>query len=390
MDAEPRRVRGWAPSVAVTVVWAAVVIAGGLGSRVIGHWESAVTMLGGSFLAGSSPEGGGAVAFPVFTKALQVPAPVARSFGLSIQAVGMSMATVAILLARRPFHRRAVVVGTGAAVPAFLLALVVAGRPDALWWPSAVPGAWVKATFSIVLATTSVLMVRHLRHGADDHRPLVWNRRFDLVVIIAGAMGGVLASMTGTGANITLFLALVVVADVAPKRALPSAIMVMAAVSVVGLVVLGLVDGQLDVTVAADQVIAVGGRPVALDASRTDLFGLWLAAVPVVAWGAPLGSLAASVVDERLLVRFIALLAAVEVVSTFVLVPELRTEPALIAYLAVGLVAVPVALIVLRRHRHRVFGARFAPSDDGGPAGVAAAADGPAAGGDVSPGARPG
>ena len=77
--------------------------------------------------------------------------------------------------------------------------------------------------------------------------------------------------------------------------------------------------------------------------------------MPVVVWGAPLGSLAASLVREHHLVRFVAALAAIEVATTFILVPELRTEPALIAYLVVGLAIVPMSFILLRRHRHQVF-----------------------------------
>lgn len=357
---------GWALSALASAVWLVVVTSADLWARVLGHWESALTMLFGSFLAGSSPEGGGAVAFPVFTKALEVPAPAARTFGLSIQAVGMTMAAIAIVLNRRPIHRRSLLIGVAVAVPAFLLAAFGLGSADEAFRPSVVPTAWVKATFSIVLATTSILMVRHLRHEPGEHRYRGWSPRLDLGVAIVAAAGGLLSALTGTGANILIFLFLVVLADVAPKTALPTAISVMAAVSIVGFVVFGLVDGHLDIELLSasgaegaatgdDRVVSVGGIPVDLAAGRADLFGLWLAAVPVVVWGAPLGSLAASLVDERHLVRFVALLAAVEVVSTFVLVGELRTEPALVAYLVVGLVVLPAVFIMLRRHRLRVF-----------------------------------
>lgn len=357
-------VRRWGPSLAATVVWAVAVIALGLPGRVAQHGASAVTMLAGSFLAGSSPEGGGAVAFPVFTKALGVPAPVARTFGLSIQAVGMTMATIAILVARRPFHRRAAVVGSVAAVAGFLAAVATLGRPDEAFWPSTVPTPWVKATFSIVLATTSVLMLRQLRQhrGVDHDAELAvdpdrhvglgrWTARTDIALIVVAAAGGALSSMTGTGANIVVFLLLVVAIGVLPKTALPTAIMVMTAVSLVGFVVFVGFDGQFDLTLIDDRVVAVAGTPVDLPSSGGDLLGLWLAAVPVVVWGAPLGSLAASVVAEHHLVRFVALLAGIEVVTTFVLVPELRTDPALLAYLVIGLLILPLTFVVVARSR---------------------------------------
>lgn len=344
----------WVLSGTATLIWLVAVVSTGMGGRVLGHWESAVTMLFGSFLAGSSPEGGGAVAFPVFTKALHVPAPVARTFGLSIQAVGMTMASLSIMAFRREIHGRTVVLGSVGAIAGFLAAVAASGQAEVVFWPPSISGPWVKATFSIVLATTSVLMLRHLRH--EEHEPFPeWNRRLDLGVLVVAVAGGVLSSLTGTGANILIFLFLVVLAGVRPKVALPTALMVMAAVSVVGFTLFGLIDQQLAVEVVDDRVTAVGGAPVDFAAGEADLLGLWLAAVPVVVWGAPLGSLAASLVREHHLVRFVAALAAIEVITTAVLVPELRTEPALIVYLLVGLVALPALFIILQRYRQRVF-----------------------------------
>lgn len=350
-----RRRLSWGISGAASAVWLVAVTATGSLGRVTDNWESALTMLFGSFLAGSSPEGGGAVAFPVFTKGLDVPTPVARTFGLSIQAVGMGVAAASIVLFRRRIHRRAAAVGTGAALAGFAIAVAGFGEPDAVFWPTSIDTPWVKATFTIVLATTSVLMIRHLRHGDHHGSPLEWNRRLDVGLIVAATAGGFVSALTGTGANILVFLFLVVLVDVNPKVALPTAIMIMAAVSAAGLVLFGLVDGQLDVEVVDGVVTSVGGAATALPAGETDLLGLWLAAVPVVVWGAPLGSLAASLVAERRLVQFVALLATVEVVTTFVLVDELRTDGALLTYLVVGLVVTPALLIALRRHRAAVF-----------------------------------
>ena len=348
----------WGLSGAATLVWLVAVVIGGWVGRVIANWESAATMLFGSFLGGSSPLGGGAVSFPVFTKALHVPGSVARTFGLLIQSVGMTMAVVAILLFRRTIHLRAAVVGSIMGTIGFVVAVALWGQPDQLFWPSSIATPWVKATFSIVLATTSVLMVLHSRHTPGDHVPLVWTRRFEVGLALAAFAGGVLSSLAGTGANILVFLFLVVLADVNPKVALPTAIVVMAAVSVVGLVVFGIIDGQLDVDVVGDRVVAVGGQPADLPADRADLLGLWLAAVPVVVWAAPLGSLVASRVSERFLVGFVAVLAAVEVMTTVVLVPELRTEWGLALYLAFGLALFPCCTLLLRRNRQRVFRTR--------------------------------
>ena len=85
-------------------------------------------MVFGSLVAGSTPQGGGAVAFPVFTKLLEVPAAAARTFSLSIQAVGMGTATVLIVMRRLPVAWRAVRAVAAAASVSFLLSLLAADR----------------------------------------------------------------------------------------------------------------------------------------------------------------------------------------------------------------------------------------------------------------------
>ena len=66
--------------------------ANAIGSLVT-HWEAAVTMIFGSIVAGGTSMGGGAVAFPVFTKVLQVLPHEAKVFSLAIQSVGMGAAS---------------------------------------------------------------------------------------------------------------------------------------------------------------------------------------------------------------------------------------------------------------------------------------------------------
>ena len=45
---------------------------------VANHWQVSLTMVFGSLVGGGTSEGGGAIAFPVMTKVLAVPAPQAR------------------------------------------------------------------------------------------------------------------------------------------------------------------------------------------------------------------------------------------------------------------------------------------------------------------------
>ena len=61
------------------------------------NWPMSLTMLFGSFIGSSTPQGSAAVGFPVLTKLLQIPAADSRTFGLMVQSVGMTLASVLIL-----------------------------------------------------------------------------------------------------------------------------------------------------------------------------------------------------------------------------------------------------------------------------------------------------
>ncbi len=343
----------------VTIVWAVFVIGGGELERVLSHWESSLTMTAGSFLAGASPEGGGAVAFPIFTKVLHVPPAVARTFSLCIQAVGMTSAAVAIVLAGRTIEVRALVISVIAGSAGFVAALLALSDFDALFWASRQPASYVKVPFTVVLAGMATVMFTSLRRGefGAEHVP-AWTRRMVFGLAIAAFFGGVLASLTGTGVNVLVFLFIVLVFGLHPRVGVPTSVIAMAGISLVGVVTLGVFDGQLAVeTNAVGDVVRVGGEAVGpLPGQEYDLLGLWLAAVPIVVWGAPLGAYVVHRLREEWLVTFLALLALTEVVSTVVLLEDLRTDPPLIIYGLVGLIVVIAGVRWVSTHRDLLCG----------------------------------
>ena len=365
VEFEIEAARGWRRTViwgvpsAVTLIWLLYVVASGQWDRVVAHWESSTTMIFGSFVAGSTPQGGGAVAFPVFTKVLAVPADAARTFSLSIQAVGMVTASIIIVLAQRRIELKPVVVAGTAGVVGFLGGLLILGDHSTLFWSSLIPGPYVKVTFTVILAAMSYIVWLSLDEGdcGEDELP-VRNLRVRTGVIAAGLLGGVASALTGSGVDVFLFLFIVVLAGLHPRVGVPTSIIAMAVVSTVGFIVLGLIDGQLSIGLdAAGDVISVGGTSVGvepLDGSRFDLFGLWLAAVPIVVWGAPLGAFFVHIMREGRLIAFVAGMAALEVISTAIFLDELRTDPALVAYGIVALAGTIAAVTFLARNRHRL------------------------------------
>ena len=183
-----------------------------------------------------------------------------------------------------------------------------------------------------------------------------WNWRVWTGLIVATFLGGVVSMLIGTGVNVLLFLFAVTMAGLHPRVGVASSIVTMAGLSVLGFVVLGIAHGQLDVELAASgDVVAVGGEAASpLSADRYDLLGLWIAAIPVVAWDAPLGTYVVHLLAEHRLIAFVDVLAGTEVVSTLILLDDLHSDPALIAYAVGGLLTLLVGVRLPRRYRREI------------------------------------
>jgi uncharacterized membrane protein YfcA len=85
----------WA--VAVLATWLYLILTGPGFALYDTHWLYAVMMVFGSAVAGFTPEGGGAVAFPILSLYFNITPPAARDFSLAIQSIGMVSAAIWIL-----------------------------------------------------------------------------------------------------------------------------------------------------------------------------------------------------------------------------------------------------------------------------------------------------
>ena len=282
-----QRSRSWlglGVSFAILIIWLLYVTAASHWGRVGDHWASAVTMVFGSFVAGSTPQGGGAVAFPVFTKMLDVDAEVARTFSLCIQSIGMGAASAAIIINRRVIVWRAVAIALPAASLAFFFGLFVMGRPDDPFWPSRRPGAYVKVTFTLIVAAMAVVMYLGYRvHLLERLVALpIAGPRVIACLVAAGILGGLASSLVGSGADVIIYLAVVVLLGVSPRVGIPTSVIVMTGVSILGLVVLGIFDAQLSIDLnAAGQVSGLGGEPLGAGTGGGSSTVLWSPPRPV-------------------------------------------------------------------------------------------------------------
>ncbi len=256
------------------------------------NWPIAVTMVFGSFIAGVTCEGGGAVAFPVFTKVLDIAPADARLFSLAIQSVGMTAASVTIFAMQRRIDYGAIVrAGAGGAVGILLGLWLVAPYT---------PPATVRVLFTMLqcgFAITLVLVNRRsheARSGAAD----LADRRATWVLVLVGLVGGMVSSLFGNGLDLITFSVLVLLFRVDESVATPSTVVLMASNSIVGFVA-GLATSQY--------------TPI--------VFSYWIAAIPIVVIGAPLGAIVCKWLARRTIVWMLVMLISVELVTTLWLIP---------------------------------------------------------------------
>lgn len=252
------------------VLWLAFVIAGSHGATVAAHWPIAVAMTAGSYVAGSTPMGGGTVGFPILVLAFGQSAALGRDFAFAVQAVGMTSASIYILAQRKPIERRFLgwaIAGSTLGTPLGLVFL-------APW----VPEVWVKMLFAVVWASFGVMHLVRTDEICSAEGVRHRGPRFDRIGgLTVGLLGGAcVASITGVGIDMMLYVALVLLARADLKIAIPTSVILMAFTSLVGIAV-----------------------KLTLGTVQPGTWENWLAAAPVVAIGAPLGAMVVSKIGRR-------------------------------------------------------------------------------------------
>ena len=258
-------------------------------------WPVSVTMTLGSFVAGATAEGGAAVAFPVFTKLLHIPSADARTFGLMIQAVGMTMAGVMIYAQR---------VKTVPRVIAWVSIGGVFGQIIGTYF-FVIPNPYPKILFTFVATAFGIAMIisRWFIHWAPRQGLPAWNNRYRGLFWVVGVFGGAFAAQTGSGIDMLTFIVLTLAFGLNEKISTPSTVVIMGLNSIVGFFLHGVVSQDIGIA-----------------------WNYWLVAVPIVILGAPLGAFVASRVNRDGIIKFLLFLIGLELVTTIWLIPFTNTQ----------------------------------------------------------------
>ncbi len=241
------------------------------------RWPSALTMIFGSFIAGSSPEGSAAVSYPIFTLLLNIPPAVARNFSFAIQSIGMTSATLLILGLRIKVEWNYIkfvtlggifglVFGTYQIVP--LISPIMAKLFFVSLWLSFGIALWIENS-------------RPERKVFDEIGNFSSKDKQRLVLF--GFIGGIISSLFGTGINIFTYCIMTIYYGVSEKVATPSSVIIMTIETILGF----FIHAQ----------IVKDFQPAA--------FEMWIACVPIVAFFAPLGAFIVSKLPRKRIAQFL-------------------------------------------------------------------------------------
>lgn len=266
--------------------WATIIIVGGLWDEMIAHWPIALAMAGGSYVAGSTPMGGGTVGFPILVLLFDQPASLGRNFSYCVQSIGMSSATVFLLANRSVIAWRFLALCT--------LGSLVSLPLTAIYLVPIVPDTAVKLLFACIWAGFGVMTLYKLRDLVRAHRVPQCRNRLDICLGLAsGLIGGVASGLTGVGIDMILYTLLVLVYRSDLRVAIGTSVIIMAINSLLGVLISG-----------------------SMDRLSTEVFHNWIAAAPIVAVGAPLGALMMTVISRTKTLIFVSVLCLLQFVWT--------------------------------------------------------------------------
>lgn len=272
-----------------------------LGVTWLDHWQlfetnyfMSLTMVLGSFIAGATSEGGGAVAFPVMTLVFGIAPAVARDFSLMIQSVGMIAAGITIIRTKVPIVRNCLPWTTlGGAVGIIVgLEFIAPILPP--------PYAKMLFTSTWLAFAVALWMINRRRDRVVNDRLAELNAGGRLLLVGVGMIGGCITSITGSGLDILTFSLLVLVFRMSEAVATPTSVVLMGCNALVGALYQGSLGGGL----------------------HPEAWAYWWVCVPVVVVGAPLGALFIRRRSRLFIARLLIASIVVQFIAALLIVPQ--------------------------------------------------------------------
>ena len=261
-------------------IWCFVLITHSDLNSILHYWMYPLTMVFGATLAGLTPLGGGMVAYPVLSLYFDIDPATARDFSLAIQSMGMTSASVYIMT-RKKFRNDYVKY-----IPLFVsinfLGFIFGSGVYASISKTIVQLFFVSFSLSFV----AVYLYTKNRYQSDTIKIKKTEKKGIIyLTFLLCFIGGIISAFFGTGSDIFLYILLTMYLNLKEKISTDFSIILMAAISILGFFYRFFIFGI-----------------------ESDIINMWLAAVPVVIFFAPLGNKILTFIKRKYFLYLILLL----------------------------------------------------------------------------------
>lgn len=261
----------------------------------IHNWFMSLTMIFGSFVAGASSEGGGAIAYPVMTLVFIISPEVARNFSLAIQSLGMTAATLWILGNRTTIEKTYLML---AGLGGFFGVII-----GTIWIAPYVPAAYAKMMFVSFWLSFGIALfvINHIRKR-DTRRSLPnlsGSQKSELILI--GLVGGTLSAIFGNGIDICTFSFVTLKYGLSEKVATPTSVVLMTSNAIVGTLMHFFIVGDM----------------------QAEAINYWLVCIPFCILGAPFGAYIVNKINRiSIAIMLYIIIVAQFVAALFIIQPS--------------------------------------------------------------------
>lgn len=262
------------------------------------NWPISLMMIFGSFIAGATSEGGGAIAFPVMTLVFKIKPATARDFSLMIQSFGMMMAAITILVFQIKVLPRVILATTfGGIVGVFLGLNYLTALFPSQFVKMFFTSFWLSFGFVIIL-----VIMKKEQFGKRSFGNL--SLKDSLNFFIVGILGGGITSLIGTGIDTLTFSFLTLYFRVCPKVATPTSVILMGLNSLFGFAIKGLFIPE---------------------GMSSESINYLLVSLPIVIIGAPLGAIFINERSRAFVEKLLLTSIIVQFLGSLVIIPQTKS-----------------------------------------------------------------
>lgn len=304
------------PVLLVYLIWSSYMTISDSWILFLRDWYMTVTMIFGSFIAGASSEGGGAIAYPVMTLGFQISPDVARNFSLAIQSIGMTAATLWIVAKRITIEKTYLWLAmSGGTIGIILATFFIVPLVSPAYAKMVFVSFWL--SFGIAL-----FVINHIRKRDTVTSLSSLNSRQKAELFFIGVLGGILSAIFGNGIDICTFAFVTLKYNLSEKIATPTSVILMASNAVVGTLVHFFVVQDM----------------------QREAINFWLVCIPVVMLGAPFGAYFVNKIKRLAIAYLLYLIIVVQFVAAILII---QPSAVLITVSALTFIAGMVIFFVL-------------------------------------------